>query len=348
MTSPSRATIDDVAKLAGVSIATVSRVLNKTGQVSSKTAEQVYAAVAELDYVPHAGARGLAGSKHNMIGLVFSGVGDAFLNELLLGIDQQLTDAGYELLLYSSRLRSQVQPNPPIPLGSHNTDGLIVYAGSLDETEIRRFHAQEFPLVLLHQSAPEGLTIPSVGFENKAGAITAVSHLLSLGRKRIVYLAGPTGNEDSYWRELGYREALSAHDIPVASELIVSGDFNESVAETAVTQLLQSGIEFDAIFAADDTSASGALFALQQAGKQVPEDVAVVGFDDASYTRYLTPALTTIHAPIEESGRNAAEQIIRLIQGKEADMLTLLPTELVVRESCGEKIGDESHGTSGT
>ncbi|MBE2220942.1 MAG: LacI family DNA-binding transcriptional regulator [Anaerolineae bacterium] len=335
MTPQSRVTIDDVAERAGVSIATVSRVVNNTGKVAAATAERVNAAVAELDYVPHAGARGLAGSRRNTIGLIFPGVGDDFLTELLFGIDQEFTDAGYELLLYSTRLRRRDGTILSLPLGEHNTDGLIIYAGSLEESEIKRLYERGFPVVLLHQSAPAGLAIPSVTFENKEGAKTAVSHLISLGRKRIVYLAGLEGNEDSHWRELGYREALAAHDIPFVPELVVTGGFNDVVAETAVAQLLQSGVAFDAIFAADDRSASGAFVALQQAGKRIPEDVAVIGFDDANFARFLTPPLTTIHAPIEESGRKAAEQVIRLIQGGAAEMLTLLPTELIVRESCG-------------
>jgi len=335
MNPQSRVTIDDVAKLAGVSIATVSRVLNNTGKVAPATADRVQAAVDELDYVPHAGARGLAGSRRNTIGLIFPGMGDAFLTELLIGIDQEITDAGYELLLYSTRLRNRIESVQSIPLGEHNTDGLIIYASSLEDAEIERFSGRGFPVVLLHQSAPDGLEIPSVTFENKSGAKTAVSHLINLGRRRIVYLTGPEGNEDSHWRELGYREALAENDIAVVPELIVFGDFNDKVGEAAVTELLQAGIEFDAVFAGDDLSARGALFALQQAGKRVPEDVAIVGFDDASYARYLTPPLSTVHAPIEDSGRKAAEQIVRLIQGKRADMLTLLPTELIVRESCG-------------
>lgn len=335
MTPQSRVTIDDVAERAGVSIATVSRVVNNTGKVASATAERVNAAIAELDYVPHAGARGLAGSRRNTIGLIFPGMGDAFLTELLTGIDQQITNAGYELLLYSTRLRNRDQSIQYIPLGEHNTDGLIIYAGSLNEAEIKRFYERGFPVVLLHQSAPEGLAIPSVTFENKEGAQTAVSHLINLGRRRIVYLKGPEGNEDSQWRELGYREALAAHDIPVDSELIALGGFDDTTAEATVKQLLQDEVLFDAIFAGDDRSASGALLALQQAGKRVPEDVALVGFDDASYARFLTPPLSTIHAPIAESGRKAAEQIIRVIQGKTPEMLTLLPTQLIVRESCG-------------
>ena len=335
MSPKTRVTINDVAELAGVSIATVSRVLNDTGKVAPKTVERVQTAVKELDYVPHAGARGLAGSRRNTIGLIFPGMGDAFLTELLMGIDQEFTDAGYELFLYSTRLRLRDDTKSPIPLGEHNTDGLIVYANSLDDHEIRRFYDRGFPLVLLHQSAPEGMAIPSVTFENKSGAETAVTHLIELGRKRIVYLTGPEGNEDSYWRELGYREALAAHNIPFAPELVAFGEFHDITAEATVEKLLEDRVEFDAIFAGDDRSARGALLALQKAGRRVPEDVALVGFDDASYARYLSPPLSTVHAPIEDSGRRAAAQIIRLIQGKEADMLTLLPTELVVRQSCG-------------
>jgi LacI family transcriptional regulator len=210
-----------------------------------------------------------------------------------------------------------------------------VFAHSLDESELRRFYERGFPLVLLHQSSPEGLQIPSVTFENKQGAQSAVAHLLQCGRRRIVHLRGPEENEDAYWRELGYRAALAAHNLPVEAELVVLGDFDDVVAETAVSHLLAAGIPFDGIFAGDDESARGALLALQEAGVRVPDDVAVVGFDDASYARYLTPALTTVRAPIELSGRQAAAQLIHLIRGEPAEPLVLLPTELIVRESCG-------------
>ncbi|MFQ5420557.1 MAG: LacI family DNA-binding transcriptional regulator [Anaerolineae bacterium] len=333
-----RATIGDVAKEADVSTATVSRVINKTGPVAPQTVERVLAAIKRLDYVPHSGARQMAGGRPNLIGLIFPGIGDPFLTDLLRGIENYLLEEGYELLLYCPQEHSSEERHRFLPLNEHNTDGLIVYAESLSENELRRFYSLNFPLVLLHQTPPAGMDIPCVTMENKHGAGQAVAHLIACGRRRIAFLAGPDGNEDSYWRELGYRETLAVHGIPFRPELIACGGFSAEMAETAVAQWLADGVNPDAIFAADDNSAQGAIFALQQAGKRVPEDVAVVGFDDVNSARYLTPPLTTVRTPIREAGRKAAEQLIRLLRGETADSLTLLPTELVIRESCGSHL----------
>ncbi|MFO7681280.1 MAG: LacI family DNA-binding transcriptional regulator [Chloroflexota bacterium] len=335
MNTTSRVTIDDVAREAGVSIATVSRVLNKTGPVAEATAARVLEVVAALNYVPHAGARGLAGGRRRTIGLIFPGVADEFLSELLRGIEQQTLAEGYKLLLYATGWHPEERTLADLPLGEHNTDGLLVFGGSLSEAELTHFWQRALPIVLLYQSAPAGLRIPTVAFENKEGARQAVTHLLACGRRRIVFLRGPEGNEDSYWRERGYEEALAAYGLAVDPALAGRGGFDDGIARTAVSHLLQSGIDFDAIFAGDDKAASGALYALQQAGKRVPEDVALVGFDDAPYSRYLTPPLTTVRAPIGESGQVAAEMLSCLIRGEETALKTLLPTALVVRESCG-------------
>jgi DNA-binding LacI/PurR family transcriptional regulator len=163
-----------------------------------------------------------------------------------------------------------------------------------------------------------------------------VDHLIQMhGRRRIVFLQGPEGHEDSVWRERGYRESLEAHDIPFRPELIAAGEFDEDEAFTTVEQMLLDGVEFDAIFAGDDDSAIGAMRALKLAGHRLPEDVAVVGFDDVPFARYLSPPLTTVRAPIEEIGREAVRQLVRLMNGQPAEALTLMRTELIIRESCG-------------
>jgi DNA-binding LacI/PurR family transcriptional regulator len=162
-----------------------------------------------------------------------------------------------------------------------------------------------------------------------------VSHLIGLGHRRIAFLAGPAGNEDSFWREKGYREAMADHDLAVAEALVGVGGFDEVVAETAVSQWLQQGLDIDAIFAADDESARGVMQAIQKANLRIPQDIALAGFDDSLLSRYLTPPLTTVHAPIEEAGRVATEKLIGLINDESVELLTLLPTELVIRRSCG-------------
>jgi DNA-binding LacI/PurR family transcriptional regulator len=247
-------------------------------------------------------------------------------------------DHEYTLLIYSTQRRRAKRNETSLnrPVGEHNTDGLIIFTDGLDETEIIRLYNRQFPLVLLHRSPPAGANIPCITFENKTGARNLVEHLLEVHHyRRIAFLAGPPGNEDSHWRELGYREALAAHGVPFDPALVRVGGFNEKIAEAAVAQWLEEGADFEAIFAADDDSALGAITALERAGKRIPQDVAVAGFDDVMLSRYLTPALTTVRAPIEQAGWVAVEQLLQLIHTGQAEPLVLLPTELVIRASCG-------------
>lgn len=331
-----RATIEDVASQAHVSAMTVSRVINKTGAVAPATAERVYAAIAKLDYIPHKGARMLVGRHTETIGLVFPEFSETFFFEMIRGVEATAVDNGYAFLLYRPRPDEMLD----MPLGEHNSDGLIVVTDGLPEVLLRRLHARRFPVVLLHRSPPKGLSIPSVTFENKRGAYEMAAHLIGCGHRRIAFLAGPPGNEDSYWREVGYRAAMAAHDIPVDPTLIGLGQFDDKTSETLLTAWLDHGVQMDAIFAGDDVSARGAMRAVHNAGLRIPDDIAVVGFDDIVLSQYLNPPLTTVRAPIEEAGRIAAQQLICRIQGRETELLTLLPTELVIRGSCGGARGD--------
>jgi DNA-binding LacI/PurR family transcriptional regulator len=191
-------------------------------------------------------------------------------------------------------------------------------------------------MVLLHRSAPEDIQIPSVTVENKNGAKAITEHLIvQHKRQSIVFLRGPEAHEDTHWRELGYKQALDAHGISFDPALVGEGNFNDKDAQDAIDSLLMDGVHFDAVFAGDDESASGVLRALRWAGIQVPEQVSVVGFDDSNLASHLVPQLTTVNAHIEEAGYAAAEQLVRLIRTGEADPITLLPTSLVIRQSCG-------------
>lgn len=325
----------DVARRAGVSIATVSRVLHGSASVSAAAAARVQAAASELGYVPHAAARNLARGKTTTLGLLLPEIGTDFFSPLLRGVESAARAAGYDVLIATQNLADPRRvPGPP--LGLHNTDGLLIFADNVDAAAVERFHRQGFPVVLLYRTAPGGLPIPAILVENRTGARQIVEHLIvDHARRRIAFLQGPAGNEDAYWREQGYREALAAHGLAVDPGLVAGGEFREQPARSVVARWLAAGRAFDAIFAADDDSAGGALHALQQAGVRVPHEVALAGFDDTLVSRYLTPPLTTVHAPTEQVGQAAVRQLVRLITTGAADPVTLLPTALVIRQSCG-------------
>lgn len=339
---PQNVTIEDVAQRASVSAMTVSRYLNETGPVANNTAKRIQAAILELNYIPHQGARALAAKKTNTIGLILPEMNDIFFFQLIHGIQQVVTENEYDLLLYSTSQNEEVNVFN-LPLGRHNTEGLIIFTDSLKDASLRRLHRVQFPMVLLHRTPPEDLSIPYVTFENKMGAYQMMEHLIRCGHRRIAFLAGAAENEDSMWRERGYREALADYNIPFDPTLLAEAGFNEDPAMAIVSQWLQEGKHIDAIFAADDVSARGVIQAIKRAGKRVPEDIAVVGFDDALLSQYSDPPLTTVRAPIEEAGREAALQLLKLIGQETAEPFILLPTELVIRQSCGWENGQSTH-----
>ncbi len=333
--SPAPPTISDVARRARVSIATVSRVLNGTSSVAPKTAARVTAAVERLAFVPRSAARGLASRCTQALGLVLPEIGREFFLPLLRGIEAEARRLGYDLLIETTRTPDMARRSL-VGLGEHNTDGLIVFTESVADAELSRLYRKGFPLVLLHQTPPEGTRIPVVTIDNKTGAGKLVDHLIEVhGCRRIAFLCGPAGNEDSKGRERGYRRALQRHSIPLDPKLIGYGGFEGDEARAAVEGWLIDGLQLDAVFAGDDDAAAGVLAALRRAGRNVPGDLAVVGFDDVSVSRYLAPPLTTVRSPVEQVGRASVVQLVRAIRGEPADLVTLLPTELVIRASCG-------------
>ncbi len=194
----------------------------------------------------------------------------------------------------------------------------------------------DFQWCLLHQAPPNSLNFPIVTIENQSGAQKIVEHLIKTHHcRRIVFLQGPAGHEDSTWREKGYCMALDAHRIPIDPDLITRGNFDRNDARTSMEMLLAKRVKFDAVFTGDDKSAIGVLVALRQAGKKVPEDIAVVGFDDSIFANTLMPPLTTVSAPTEEVGSQAVRQLVRIIQGEEVEPRLVLSTELKLRQSCG-------------
>src|SRR5512140_1548564 len=284
MADPHRSpTIADVAHRAGVSIATVSRVLNGTTPVIPETAERIRAAIQDLHYVPRTAARILASRRTNTIGLLLPEIGEAFFSSLLRGVEAEARTTGFDLLIHAtSHIPHASTPSPRRSLAEHNTDGLVVFTQSIDANELRRLREIHFPVVLLFQTPPNALDIPAILLENRSGAYKLVQHLIEVhGCKRIAYLQGPQSNEDSEGRQAGYEAALKDHGIAIDPALLGIGGFNEEEASATIERWLVQDLDFDAVFAGDDDAAAGVLSALRRAGRHIPEDVKVVGFDDS-------------------------------------------------------------------
>ncbi len=336
MTKKSSAvTIRDVAREAGVSVATVSRYINQSAPVSKDISNRIEQAIADLEYIPNVTARQLAKRETRVVGLLVRSLHNDFFGPLFSGIEAILQEHRYNFLVATHRADDQSEPIPPI--GPHNTDGLIVFADSMSDDGIVNFYHKGFPQVLIHRSSPPNCQIPSVTIENKNATQAVVDHLITVHEKRkIMFIRGPASQEDSFWREVGYRQALEDHGIAFDHQLVIVSEFEREIAYREMVKFLANPHpEFDAIFTGDDDSAIGVLTALQECGYRVPEDIGIVGFDDLKLSAFLSPPLTTVRAPTELVGKTAASLLFALLEGEEVEPLTFLPTEIILRRSCG-------------
>ena len=332
----SSVTIRDVARKANVSVATVSRYINRNAPVSPEAAERLDKVMIELRYVPHAAARHLASRKTRVIGLLLNNLHNDFFVPLLNGVEAVVRSKDYNLIVATYHASSRNKTPPPI--GPHNTDGLLVFSDGLVDDDLANLNASGFPMVLVHRTPPPSLKIPSVTVENIEITHKLVEHLIQVhGKRRIMYLRGPVNQEDSLRRETGYKSALEANGIPFDEDLVLNGDFERDIAYQVLHDFLGNGkrVAFDAIFAGDDDAAIGVLKALHEHNCKVPDDIAVIGFDDLGFASFLNPPLTTVRAPTESVGRIATERLFGLLENQPSDEVMILPTEIIFRRSCG-------------
>jgi len=332
----SSVTIRDVAKKAGVSVATVSRYINRNAPVSADVAKRLKSVMAELRYVPHAAARNLASRKTRVIGLLLNNLHNDFFVPLLNGVEAVVRSMGYNLIVatYHANIRNETAP----PIGPHNTDGLLVFSDGLVDEDLVSLNETGFPMVLVHRTSPVAATIPSITVENVEITKELIDHLIRVhGKRRILFLRGPLHQEDSIHRENGYKSALKENGIPFDEKLILNGEFERDISFDVMNKFLENGsrVDFDAVFTGDDDAAIGVLRSLQKHGLNVPQDVAVVGFDDLGFAPFLNPPLTTVRAPTEDVGRLAAEKLFKLLEDQPVSEMMILPTEIIFRSSCG-------------
>ena len=324
------ATIRDVAQRATVSVASVSRVLNGAGPVAEATRQRVLEAVEALQYVPHSGARSLSTSKTQTVGVILPDLYGDFFSELIRGLDVAAREHGYHLIVSSSHDDAE-EASAAIRSMRGRVDGLIVLSPHLDAANLAASLAGRLPIVLMN-GGPGETGRPSIVVDNHGGAVAAVQHLLALGRRRIAHIAGPAGNLEAESRLAGYVEAMAGAGLKPD---VVEGDFNQGSGHRAGARLMAGPARPDAVFAANDMMAIGAMLAFQEAGVRCPEDVAVVGFDDVPVAALVRPSLTTLRIRIAETGRGALNRLVGMIKGDDgADGPDeVVRPELVIRQS---------------
>ena len=305
-----QATIRDVARLAQVSVASVSRALNGLNNVRDETRERVIAAANELGYVPHAGARSLSLSRSNAIGVVLPDLHGEFFSEIVRGMDREASRLGY-LLLLSNFHADPEQAATALRAMRGRVDGLLVMAPHVPLTALEKALPPALPSLLINCRG-DAIARPSIRLDNAAGSDAVVRHLVEQGRRRIVHIAGPEGNLDAQERKQGYLDAMSEY-APDVEPRILEGDFTEEAGEAAAAVLTADPAGCDAVFAGNDMMAIGCFQGLKAAGVQVPEQIAVAGFDDVPLARYL--GLTTVRVRIAELGIRAIDRLVDSLNG---------------------------------
>ncbi len=331
-----RPTLEEVARVAGVSRATVSRVINGSPRVSADVLAVVEKAIAELDYVPNRAARSLVARATMSIALVVPEdahrfFGDPYFADVVQGISDRLDDSDYVLNLQLTHPSTPSEKTKRYLLGG-NVDGALVVS----------HHSGDHFLASLGRSLPVvfgGRPLGDVAnpgdyyidVDNRLGARRAVEHLVSRGRRRIATITGPADMPASVDRELGWRDALAAAGLP--DHRLARGDFTEAGGIRAALALIDEHSDLDALFVASDLMASGALLALDERGLRVPDDVAIVGFDNSPYATRGKVGLTTVAQPAQEMGVVMADTLLRLLDGASPPRVTTLDTQLIVRDS---------------
>jgi DNA-binding LacI/PurR family transcriptional regulator len=334
---PGSPTLEEVAALAGVGRGTVSRVVNNAAGVKESTRRAVERAIDELGYVPNLAARSLAGRRADAVALALTErdwrlFGEPFFSEIIRSVGDALADTSVQLLLTLVRTDAERQRFVEYARGGR-VDGVLLLSVRAEDRLPDMLADAGLPTVLLgRRSGEEHVTY--VDADNVGGARGAVEHLLRGGRRRIAAITGPLDMYVTQCRLRGYREALAAAGAEALPSLVVEGDFTEDSGRRTTAELLARHPDVDAVFAASDTMAAGALGVLRAAGRRVPEDVAVIGFDDFPLARDTEPSLTTVRQPLEEIGRTMVRLLMEEMEQPEvAWRHVILRTRLVVRDS---------------
>ncbi|WP_320188483.1 LacI family DNA-binding transcriptional regulator (plasmid) [Agrobacterium rosae] len=331
MSNEQASNIRQVAALAGVSTATVTRSLQYPDRVRPETREKVLAAIKQANFVPNAQARSFRLQSNRTVILLVRDIGNPFYLDIYKGVEEVASEAGYKVLMGDAR-------NDAGRVGAHidmvrqkHADGLILMTGQFP-TEILAQPGLLPPMVIASEAVP-GIDLPTVKVDNVAASREAVRHLISSGHREIVHVAGLLPESIASERLEGYRQALTEAGIDLREDLVIPGDYSIDAGRAAVRRLFEAGIRFSAIFASSDEMAIGAISELRIYGRVVPKDVSVIGFDDMIFANAYEPPLTTVRQPRREMGRQAMALMIDRLSGNSTPKIIELETELVIRGS---------------
>lgn len=331
-----RSTIKDVARVAGVAVSTVSRVINGSGYVSAESRQRVLQAVEELHFEPSRAARALTTGRTGTVALVLPDITNPFFPAVARGVEDAASAAGYTVILCNTDDDPAQEASYISTLQEQRVDGIVLTFCSLANQEQWASLSDRIPVVLTDRRLEQG-TVDSVFLDNFGGGCLATRHLLGLGHRTIGHISGPPHLFTSQDRRLGYEVALREAGVPPAEGLVRAGDFKYASGYARMRELQETGVT--AVFAANDMMAIGAIRAVEDAGGRVPEDVAVVGFDDIGLASFVKPGLTTISQPAYQMGVIATDMLLERMGGqapRDPKQVILAPT-LVVRDSCGGK-----------
>lgn len=327
------ATMKEVALLAGVSTATVSRVINQTSYVEPVTQERVEKAMRELNYRRNAAALALAKRSGNMLGLLTGNLADPFFARLARGVEEVARHQGFRLMVCSGGHQAELEKSGLDFLINQGCEAIVVHATRLPDHDLIRYSAHTPAMIVVNRYIPS-IAPRCVWLDNQSAAHKATRHLLENGHRCIACVTSDLPIDDRRQRLDGYRAALAEYGITPDKRWIISVPFNEEGGEAAAQKLLDSGIPFTAAFTFNDVMAAGMMRALHQRGIQLPKQLSLVGFDDVVLARYLFPALTTMHYPVERMARRAALLAIQLYQQETPPPRSLrFDAELIERDS---------------
>ena len=332
---PAAITLRDVARIAGVSTATVSRALERPDAVAEETKRRILEAVASCGYTPNISARNLRKMETRLVTILIPDVTNPFFNEIVRGIEQVAREHGYSVLLADTENLPGQETAYGSLLAAPRTDGMILLNGRVPAGLMPQGHTQgKLPPIVVACEYVTNVDLPTVQIDNIEAAREATEHLIQLGHKRIGFITGPLWNVLSRDRMHGYRDALLDAGLTFQDQLVAQGNFSIASGVAAATQLLHLPQWPTAIFASNDEMAIGAIRAIRDRGLRVPQDLSIMGFDDIRFAAFVDPPLTTVSQPGGEIGRMAMTLLLKIMTGEAVDdRRILLPTHLILRAS---------------